>query len=55
VSASSRLGSRAPSAHEIDDKANQQNQAKPASTDGGPSKVKTATAEQKKKNKYKDH
>ena len=40
------------SAHQIDDKADQQNQTKPASADGGPSKVKTAAAEQKKKDNY---
>jgi hypothetical protein len=58
VSASSRLGSRAESAHEKDDKADQQNQAKPSAPDGGPAKVKTAAAEQEKKNKdkqYKTH
>ena len=58
MSASSRLGSRAESAHEKDDKADQQNQAKPSAPDGGPAKVKTAAAEQEKKNKdkqYKTH
>jgi hypothetical protein len=41
---------RAPSTHEIDDKAYHQNQAKPPSADHGPAKVKTAAAEQKQKN-----
>ena len=45
---------RAESAHEIDDKAYQQNQANPAATDGGTSKVKAATAEQEKQNKYQE-
>jgi len=38
--------SRAESAHEIDDKAYQQNQAKPAATDDGTAKVKPAAAKQ---------
>jgi hypothetical protein len=50
-----RLGFRAPPAHKIDDKANQQNQADPSSADGGPAKVKTAAAEQEKKNKDKEY
>lgn len=45
------LGSRAESAHEIDDKAYHQNQANPAAADDRTSKVKPAAAEQKKKNK----
>ncbi len=40
-----RLGLCAPSPHEKDDKADQQNQAKPSATDGGPAKVEAATAE----------
>src|ERR1022692_4456849 len=44
----------AESAHEIDDKAYQQNQANPAAADGGTSKVKAATAEQEKQNKYQE-
>jgi hypothetical protein len=38
--------SRAETAGEIDDKSNQQNQAKPAAADDRPAKVKPATAEQ---------
>jgi hypothetical protein len=41
---------RAESAHEIDDKAYRQNQAKPAAADDGTAKVKPAAAEQEKKN-----
>jgi hypothetical protein len=50
-----RLGSlafRAKSAHEIDDKAYHQNQAKPAAADGRTSEVKPATTEQEQKNDY---
>ena len=43
---------RAESAHEKDDKAYQQNQAKPAAADDGTAEVKPAAAEQEKKNKY---
>jgi hypothetical protein len=39
----------AESAHQKDDEADQKNQAEPSSTDGRPSKVKTAAAEQKNK------
>jgi hypothetical protein len=42
------------SAHQIDDKADQQNQANPSSADDGPSKVKTAAAEQDEKDHYKE-
>jgi hypothetical protein len=42
----------AKSAREIDDKADQQNQAKPAAADKGAAKVKPAAAEQEKQNKY---
>jgi hypothetical protein len=41
---------RAESAHEIDDKAYRQNQAKPAAADDRTAKVKPAAAEQEKKN-----
>jgi hypothetical protein len=44
-----RSGFRAKTAHKIDDKADQQNQANPSSTDGGPAKVKAAAAEQQEK------
>ena len=47
------LGSRTKSAHQKDDKADQQNQANPSSADEGPSNVKTAAAEQNKKDKDK--
>jgi len=47
------LGSRIKSAHQKDDKADQQNQANPSSADEGPSNVKTAAAEQNKKDKDK--
>ena len=40
----------APSAHQIDHEADQENQAKPSATDGRAAKVKTAAAEQKQKN-----
>ncbi len=43
-----RSVSRAESAHEKDDKADQQNQANSATTDNGTAKVKAAAAEQKK-------
>ncbi len=39
---------RAESAHEIDDQAYRQNQAKPAAADDGTAKVKPAAAEQEK-------
>jgi hypothetical protein len=42
----------AESACQIDDKAYQQNQAKPAAADGRTAKVKPAAPEQEKKNKY---
>ena len=42
--------SRAESAHEIDDQAYQQNQAKPAAADDRTAKVKPAAAEQEKQN-----
>jgi hypothetical protein len=44
----------AESAHEKDDKAYQQNQAKPAAADDGTTKVKPAAAEQKQKNNYEE-
>jgi hypothetical protein len=44
--------SRAESAHEIDNKAYQQNQAKPAAADDGTAKVKPAAAEQEKQNNH---
>jgi hypothetical protein len=44
------LGSRAESAHEIDDEAYHQNQANPAATDDRTSEIEPAAAEQKKKN-----
>jgi len=40
----------AESAREKDDKANQQNQAKPAAADDGTAEIKPAAAEQKKQN-----
>jgi hypothetical protein len=42
----------AESAHEKDDKANQQNQAKPATADHGTTKIKPAAAEQEKQNNH---
>jgi len=45
---------RTESAHEIDDKAYHQNQANPAAAEGGTSKVKAATAEHEKQNKYQE-
>ena len=42
----------AESAHEKDDKAYQQNQAKPAAADDGATKVKPAAAEQEKQNHH---
>jgi hypothetical protein len=42
----------AESAREIDDKADQQNQAKPAAADGRTPKVKPAAAEQDEKNNH---
>ena len=47
-----RLAVSAQSANEIDDDTYQQNQTKPSSADGGATKIKTAAAEHKKKNKY---
>ena len=44
-------GFRAESAHKIDDNTYQQDQAKSSSADGRPAKIKTAAAEQEKKNK----
>jgi hypothetical protein len=44
--------SRAETAHDKDDQANQQNQAKPAAADDGTTKVKPATTKQEKKNKH---
>jgi hypothetical protein len=44
--------SRAESAHEIDDQAYQQNQAKPAAANDGTAKVKPAAAKQEKKNNH---
>jgi hypothetical protein len=46
-------GFRSESAHKVDDKTYQQNQTQSSSADGRPAKVKTAAAEQEKKNKYK--
>jgi hypothetical protein len=40
----------AESAHDPDDKANQQNQAKAAAADGGTAKIKPAAAEQEEQN-----
>jgi Sec-independent protein translocase protein TatA len=42
----------AESAREKDDKANQQNQAKPAAADDGPAKIKPAAAKQEEKNNH---
>jgi DNA-binding transcriptional regulator of glucitol operon len=42
----------AESAHEIDDKAYQQNQADPAAANDGTTKVKPAAAEQEKQNHH---
>jgi hypothetical protein len=42
----------AKSAHEIDDEADQQNQAKPAAADDGTAKVKSAAAEQEKQDNH---
>jgi hypothetical protein len=39
-------------AHEVDDEAYQQNQAKPAAADDGTAKVKSAAAEQEKQNNH---
>jgi len=48
-----RLASRAAeSARDIDDKADQQNQAKAAAADDGTTKVKPAATEQEKQNNY---
>jgi len=47
-----RLVIRAESAHQIDDKTYQQNQTKSSPSDHGATEVKTASAKQKKKNKY---
>jgi len=43
---------RAESAHEINDQADRQNQAETAAADDGTTKVKSAAAEQEKKNEY---
>jgi hypothetical protein len=43
----------APSARQIDDKAQQEDKADPSSADGGPTDVKAAAAEQKEKDKDK--
>jgi hypothetical protein len=45
-----RLGFRAKSAHQKDNQADQQNQAEPAAADGRSANIKTAAAEQEKKN-----
>jgi hypothetical protein len=50
-----RLASRTKSAHQIDDKTYQQNQTKPSPSDHGATEVKTASAKQKKKNKYEQY
>jgi hypothetical protein len=50
VRAQSALGFRAESAHQKDNQADQQNQAKATATDGRPANIKTAAAEQEKKN-----
>jgi hypothetical protein len=42
----------AESAHDKDDQANQQNQAKPAAADDRPAKVKSAAAKQEEKNQH---
>ena len=47
-----RLASRTPSAHKVDDETYQQNQTKSSPSDHGATEVKTASAKQKKKNKY---
>jgi hypothetical protein len=47
-------GSRSKPAHQIDDEADQQNQAKTSSTDGGPADVKTAAAEQEKEDNHEE-
>jgi hypothetical protein len=44
--------SRTEPAHEKDDEANQQNQAKPAAANDGTAKVKSATTEQEKQNNH---
>lgn len=44
------LVSRAESAHDIDDKADHQNQANTAAADDRTAKIKSAAAEQKQKN-----
>jgi len=46
------LTSRTEPAHEVDNEAYQQNQAKPAAADDGTSKVKAAAAEQEKQNNH---
>jgi hypothetical protein len=48
--AKAALRFRTKSTHQKDDKTDQQNQTKPATADNRPSKVKTAAAENKKKN-----
>jgi hypothetical protein len=45
-----QLGFRAESAHEKHNQADQQDQAKPATANGRPANIKTAAAEQEKKN-----
>src|SRR5687768_10353019 len=50
VNDASLLISRAKSAHEIDDEADQQNEAKSSSTDGGTAEIKSAATEQEKTN-----
>jgi hypothetical protein len=45
---------RTKSARQIDDQADQQNQANPTAADHGPSKVKTAAAEQNEKDQQKE-
>ena len=50
------LGLRATeSARQVDDKADQEDKAKPSSTDSGASKVKAAASEQKKKHDKQDY
>ncbi len=48
------LDPRTKSAQEIDDETDQEDQAQPSSTDEGPSKVKSAAAEQEKKKNYQE-
>jgi hypothetical protein len=44
----------AEAAHEEDDKADQQNEAKTSAANDGPAKVKTTAAEQEKQNNHED-